>query len=160
MKWVTADPISPPLPTRQVGGSWKGKFSVSSAVFKQLAARQTAYPVPWTAAERNATWLVPSRLLAHIMIAKPSDSWKVSATIDGVEVPVHRSYNSRGLVRPRCFLGFYLDLSAIGLTADSNHTLALQLPVLAAGAFEGAFLENVETEYTSDVHACHVTSVF
>ena len=76
---------------------------------------------------------------------------------DGESVPVHRSYNSRGLVRPRCFLGFYVDLSAIGLAADVKHTLALTLPKLPAGAVEGVFLENVETVYTTDVRSCHVS---
>ena len=145
-------------PPSNEGGNWSATFAVSSAVFAQLKARQAAYPIPWTAAEHNATWLVPTRLLAYIMIAKPSDKWEVNAFIDGKRVPVQRSYNSRGLVRPRCFLGFYLDFSAMGLTAGVNHTLALSLPTLPAGAFEGAFLENVETEYTSDVAACHVGS--
>lgn len=58
---------------------------------ERTTAPQVAYPVPWYAAERNATWLVPSRLLASIFIAEPSDSWAVSASIDGQPVPVHRS---------------------------------------------------------------------
>ena len=65
-----------------------------------------------------------------------------------------------GLVRPRCFLGFYLDLSAFGLTPDANHTLTLELPQLSAGAFEGAFLENVDTTYTSAISMCRVTVPF
>jgi len=154
-----AQSLGPMPPTSNQGGGWSASFAISSAIFAQLEARQAAYPVPWTAAERNATWLVPSRLLAYIMIAQPSDGWKINASIDGMAVPVHRSYNSRGLVRPRCFLGFYIDLSAISLTADTNHTLALELPGLPAGAFEGVFLENVETVYTRNVSACSVTGV-
>lgn len=153
-----AQPLGPLPPSTNVGGKWTAAFAISSAVFDQLAARQVAYPVPWTAAERNATWLVPSRLLAYIMIANPSDNLQLTATIDGVAVPIHRSYNSRGLVRPRCFLGYYLDLSALKLAPDVDHTLELGLPALGAGAFEGIFLENVETAYTSAVRACHVSS--
>ena len=100
---------------------------------------------------------MPSRLLAYIFIAKPSDGWDVAATIDGAPLPVLRSYNSRGLVRPRRFLGHYLDLSAAAVTPDAQHTLQLRLPGdLPAGAFQGVFLENVETEYTALVESCSV----
>lgn len=90
-----AQPLGPLPPRTNRGGRWRATFMVPTAVFAQLSARQAAYPVPWTAAEHNATWLVPSRLLAYVMIARPNDGWKINATIDGVAVPVHRSYNSR-----------------------------------------------------------------
>lgn len=38
---------------------------------------------------------------------------------------MHR-YNSRGLVRPRCYLGFYLDLSAAKVGAAAARSLPLE----------------------------------
>jgi len=150
-------PLGALPPVDNTGGNWTLNFSIGSGVFAQLAARQRAYPIDWQPAERNATWLVPSRLLASIFIANPQDDWLLQSTLDGHLIPVHRSYNSRGLVRPRCFLGFYLDLSAAGVSAEQPHTLKLRLPArLPQGAYAGVFLENLETEYTSAVAQCHV----
>ena len=149
--------IAPPGNT---GGNFTFTFTIPAAVFAQLEARQRAYPIPWADAERNATWLIPSRLLASIFIAAPTDALSVRAAIDGTPLPVYRSYNSRGLVRPRVFLGFYLDLSEAQIAAGAAHVLDLALPTtLAPGAFEGVFLENVETEYVQEVAACALITV-
>ena len=152
---LNAAPIGLP-PTNNTGGAFDFAFAIPAGVLSQLADRQKKYPVPWYAAERNATWLVPSRLLASIYIAKPSDSWNINASIGDVALPVYRSYNSRGLVRPRCFLGYYLDLSEAHVAPDAMHKLRLQLPTLPPGAFTGVFLQNVETEYVSVVESCRL----
>jgi hypothetical protein len=139
-------------------------FRISSAVKAQLAARQNAYPIAWQPEEYKATWLVPSRMLASVYIAKPQAAWdaKVRMRIDGKTVPVSKSFNSRGVAgRTNTFLGFYVDLDPLvedgSLKLDTNHSLDLDLPVgLAAGQFQGVFLENLETEYTAQVSACVV----
>lgn len=149
-------PIGPIPPTDNTGGTFDLPFTIPLAVYDQLDARQRAYPIRWTAAERNATWLIPSRLLAYIFFARPLDHWPINASIDGLTIPVQRSYNSRGLARARCFLGFYLDLSAARdvLTPDARHVLHLSLPRLPPGAFAGVFLDNVETELTASDESC------
>ena len=55
------------------------------------------------------------------------------------------SYNSRGLNHSRTFLGYYFDATA--MPSGVEHTLALTLPALPAGAFTGIFWQNIETEY-------------
>ena len=153
-----AAPLGPLPPATNEGGVFTFNFTISSAVFAQLEARAKVYPIPWQPAELNATWLVPSRLLAYIFIANPSDSLAVKATLDGRSTTVFKSYNSRGLVRPRCFLGFYLDLDDASVSPNTPHTLVLSLGKLQAGAFKGVFLENVETEYTSRVESCRAVA--
>ena len=57
------------------------------------------------------------------------------------------------------FLGFYLDLDEVFADAgayDVNHTLSVTLPTLNPGQFKGVFLENVQTEYTTEVEACRM----
>ena len=147
-------PIGPLPPPGNTGGAFDLPFTIASAVYDQLDARQQAYPIRWTAAERNATWLIPSRLLAYIFFARPVDHWPINASVDGLTIPVQRSYNSRGLARPRCFLGFYLDLSAANVTPDERHVLHLHLPRLSPGAFAGVFLDNVETELKASDESC------
>ncbi len=50
---------------------------------------------------------------------------------------------------PRCFTGYYADVSS--LEADQPHQVELSLPVMEAGGFQGLFFDNVETEYTDEV---------
>ena len=85
-----------------------------------------------------------------------------SSSSESKTVPVSKSFNSRGVAgRTNTFLGFYVDLDPLvedgSLKLDTNHSLDLDLPVgLAAGQFQGVFLENLETEYTAQVSACVV----
>ena len=137
-------------------------FSIPLAVNDQLQARGKAYPIQWQPAEYNATWLVPTRLIASIYATAPHDIWTVTATIDGKPAVVSRSYNSRGLVRSKVFLGHYIDLESFFQNETDfgqSKTLSITLPpTLQAGQFKGVFLENVETEYTDEVVACRVVS--
>lgn len=152
-----AMPISEtPVPPDFAGGNWQTTFTVPSAIGAQLSARRAHYPMPWDAADHKATWLVPERLLLNIFIEKPSDAMNVNLTIDGAVQTLVPAYNSRGLVRSKCFLGFYLD--ATKFTRDeTTHKLELNLPKLAyPGQFQGCYWGNVETEYTRNVSACTV----
>ena len=62
----------PPLfvaPAANVGGAFSFKFTIDPAIVEQLRRRDVSYPIPWTAADARAVWLMPSRLLASIFIA-------------------------------------------------------------------------------------------
>ncbi len=122
------------------GGTFAATFTIPRWVFDQLAARRRAWPIPWTAADSLATWLVPERLLLFVQIAEPDETWTASLTIDGRPVDLRKAYSSIRRV-PRDFVGFWADISA--LAADQPHTLELQLPTLKQGQFRGVFLENV-----------------
>jgi hypothetical protein len=127
------------------GGRFSAKFTVPQRVFDQLAARQEAWPIPWTSEDYRSTWLAPERLLLFIQIAEPDPSWEARLTIDGRSVELRKAY-SAVRTAPRTFVGFYADLSL--LSADREHTLELELPRLRPGQLQGVFFENVETEYT------------
>src|SRR5213076_1837405 len=112
------------------GGSFAATFSVPRWVFDQLAARRRAWPIPWTAADSLATWLVPERLLLFVQIAEPDEGWAVSVKIDSRPVELRKAYSSIRRV-PRDFVGFWADISA--LSADRSHMLELELPALKQG---------------------------
>ena len=142
--------VAPPLEpfTREIGevdsafrdGTFAATFTIPRWVFDQLAARRRAWPIPWTAADSLATWLVPERLLLFVQIAEPDEAWLVSMTIDGQPVELRKAYSSIRRV-PRDLVGFWADITA--LAAEQPHALELQLPVLRSGQFQGVFLENV-----------------
>jgi len=123
------------------GGTFGATFIVPRWVFDQLAARRRAWPIPWTAADSLATWLVPERLLLFVQIAEPEEGWAVSLKIDGQPVDLRKAYSSIRRV-PGDFVGFWADIS--GLAADQSHSLELQLPTLKKRQLQGVFLENVE----------------
>ena len=152
----TARGVRPPPPARAAesfnrqigdvdssftGGTFDATFTVPRSVFDRLAARRRAWPIPWTAADSLATWLVPERLLLFVQIAEPEEGWAVSLKIDGQPVDLRKAYSSIRRV-PRDFVGFWADMS--GLAADQSHSLELQLPTLKKRQLQGVFLENVE----------------
>merc|ERR1712107_272556 len=121
-------------------------FAIPTALMEQLRQRARHYPIPWTSADHGcgqphcvndhkATWLVPTRLLLAPFVAHPSDRMPLALRVDGVPRELQRSYNSRGLARNSCFLGFYWDASS--LEAEVPYSLELWLPKLAPGAFQG-----------------------
>jgi hypothetical protein len=128
------------------GGTFAARFSVPQRVFDQLAARQKAWPISWTADDLRATWLAPHRLLLYVQIAEPDDRWEPRLTIDGEVMELKRAYSAVRAARGT-FVGFYADVSA--LAPDREHALELQLPALKPGQFQGVFFENVEPEYTT-----------
>ncbi|PYO36698.1 MAG: hypothetical protein DMD74_03255, partial [Gemmatimonadetes bacterium] len=122
-------------------GAFAATFTIPRWVFDQLAARRRAWPIPWTAADSLATWLVPERLLLFVQIAEPDEGWTASMRIDGQPVELRKAYSSIRRV-PQDFVGFWADIST--LAAEQPHTLELQLPATRQGQFQGVFLENVE----------------
>ena len=126
------------------GGWFNVSFAVPRAIADQLAARKRALNLNWAPREYNASWLVPSRLLMYASLRAPDDAMALDLLVDGERAALTRAYNSRGLPRPNCFLGFYFDASA--LAVETPHDVALRLPAgLAEGRFEGLFWENIET---------------
>jgi hypothetical protein len=142
-------PISPDFdpPADNTGGDFSTSFTIPAAISAQLQARAKAYPIPWTTHDQIATWLDPNRLLGSIFIENPTDNLldKITLTVDGEDVQVKRSYNSRGLNHSRTFLGYYF--IATEMAVDKPHHLKLSLPKLPPGAFTGIFWENIETEF-------------
>lgn len=126
-------------------------LEVPSRVFKQLAQRRAAWPIPYTPEELLATWRGSDRLLLFVQIADPDDRWEVSLKLDGQPVEVKKAYSDVfPLGRERTFTGFYADMSR--LAPDVKHVLEVTLPGgLQPGQFQGLFLENVETEYTREL---------
>jgi len=144
---------------QQVGGydpnfadkMFRADLSVPKRVFEQLAARRKAWPVEYTSEELLATWRGADRLLLFIQIADPKDTWQVDLKIDGQGVEVKKAYGDVfPLGRERTFSGFYAEVST--LQPDVAHKLEVQLPDgLQPGQFQGLFLENLETEFTSEL---------
>jgi len=129
------------------GGGLKGTVRVPQQVLDQLSARAAAYPVPWTAEDAAIAWLNPSRLLATIDVnrAIPSSA-TVTATLNGAAVPVLPAFSCRTLQREMCFQGFFIDLTAAGVVeANTDYALALELPPMKAGVFQGVHYDNVDT---------------
>lgn len=130
------------------GGRVSSRFTVPQRVFDQLAARQKAWPIPWTAEDYRTTWLAPERLLLFVQIAEPDPAWEARLKVDGRVVELRKAY-SAVRTAPRTFVGFYADLSL--LAADREHTLELELPRLRPGQLQGVFFDNIEPEYTNKI---------
>jgi hypothetical protein len=128
------------------GGRLAGTVNVPQAVFDQLAARAAAYPVPWTPDDLAIAWLGPARLLLSVDVNRAVDSKAaITATLDGAAVAVQPVWSCRNVRSEMCFQGYFVDLSAAGITADVDHALVLQLPPMPAGAFGGVYYDNVDT---------------
>ena len=131
--------------------AFRAELKVPQHVFRQLEARRASWPVPYTEEELLATWRGSDRLLLFIQIADPNDTWEVGLKIDGQPVEVKKAYSDVfPLGRERTFTGFYVDVSK--LAPDAPHRLEVALPAgLQPGQFQGLFLENVETEFTTEL---------
>ncbi len=133
---------------KATGGRIEGTFSIPQRIFAQLAARQQAWPIPWTAEDFRTTWLVPERLLLFVQIAEPDARWEARLRINGRTVELKKAY-SAVRVAPRTFVGFYADLTS--LEPDKTHRFELELPQLRPGQLQGVYFENIEPEYTSSI---------
>jgi len=140
------------------GGALTGTVNVPAPVFAQLAARAASFPVPWTADDLAISWLAPARLLAFIddgrVFWSAKNNATLTATLDGVPIPVLPSWNCRSRQDPTsgCWNGFFLDLTGAGATAGRDFALVLHVPPIptgSLGAFRGVYYENVNTVYTS-----------
>jgi hypothetical protein len=130
------------------GGTFSARFSVPARIFDQLAARQAAWPIPWTPEDFRTPWLAPHRLLLYVQAAEPDDRWEPRLLVDGKQVELRKAYTAIRAAR-RTFVGFYADVSL--LAPDREYTLELHLPEMKAGQFQGVFFQNVEPEYTDAV---------
>jgi len=130
------------------GGTFTSSFNIPQWVFDQLAARQKAWPIPWTPDDLKTTWLAPQRLVLFVQIAEPNDGMQAHLTLDGTPVELQKAYSS---VRPNpgSFVGFYADVSS--LHPGHEYKVELTLPVLRPGQFQGLFFDNVEPGYTSQI---------
>lgn len=132
----------------QRGNVYRGSFIIPARIFKQLAARKRAWPIPWTTEDLQTTWLAPERLLLFAQFAQPDDKMVTGLKIDGQPVALRKAYSSVR-VNPRSFVGFYLDASA--LAPEREHRIELTLPRSARDRFQGLFFDNVETEDTDTI---------
>jgi len=130
-------------------GSMSGTFMIPQWVMEQLHDRAKAWPIPWTADDYSTPWLAPERLLLFLQAAEAHDSMAAKLTIDGDPIEVKRAYTSTR-VHPEAFVGLYADLSRV--QPDIRHTLKLTLSGVEPEKFQGAFFDNVEPQFTGDIH--------
>jgi len=144
--------IAGPVPEGFAGGIYKARITVPSRVLAQLAARKKSWPVTCTDDDLRAPWLGPWRLLLHLPVFEGTDAMDVALKVNGLPVEVLKGYNSVYPHAPgRTFVGHYADLSRV--RPDAPLDIEVTLPTLRPGQFEGAFFENVETEYTTRILA-------
>jgi len=67
--------------------------------------------------------------------------WQSRRTHQGILIYIRR--------HERCFLGWYVDVSA--LKAEQKYDIKLDLPELMPGQFQGLFVENIETRRTGAI---------
>jgi hypothetical protein len=140
------------VPAGFAGGIYKARVTVPARVFTQLAERKKSWPVTYSEDDLRAPWLGPWRLLLHIPVIEGTDAMDISLKVNGLPVEVLKGYNSVYPHSPaRTFIGHYADLTK--LRPDSPCDIEVMLPTLEPGRFEGAFFENVETEYTQRIMA-------
>lgn len=133
-----------------VDGSMSGTVVVPQRVTEQLRNRAQVWPIPWTADDYATTWLAPERLLLFLQAAEAHDSVNATLTIDGRPIEVKHAYTSTR-VHPEAFVGLYADLSR--LQPDVAHTLRLTLSGIDSQKFQGAFFDNVEPQFTTEINA-------
>eukprot|EP00300_Choanocystis_sp_HF-7_P008616 c16008_g1_i1.p1 GENE.c16008_g1_i1~~c16008_g1_i1.p1 ORF type:complete len:999 (-),score=182.04 c16008_g1_i1:1048-4011(-) len=154
-KTLTAIPVSPDRPPSDFTGGWfNTTINVPSRVRDQLRQRTSDYPINWEERDMDASWLAPSRLLLYPFLTRPNWNAALSVYVNDVEKTVQRAFSSRGLIRDNCFLGNFVDLTDI--TVGQDHRLAVFVPPVGAGEFQGVFWENVEQTFTADVTECVV----
>ena len=129
-------------------GYYRASFRIPQRIIDQLNARKKQWPISWAPADYFTPWLVPHRLLLFVQIAEPSDNMELSLTINGQTIELKKAYSEVRKVT-HTFIGFYADISSF--VADKEYKVELRLPPLSPGQFQGLFLENIETEYTSEL---------
>lgn len=129
-------------------GALEGSFLVPERIFRQLAARQRAWPIPWTEDDLKTTWLAPQRLLLVIQTVDPSAGLHAVAELDGRPLPLIPAFSS---VREHLgsATGFYADLS--GVAPDVEHHLRIRPSGAASEKITGIFFDNVRPDYTLQV---------
>jgi hypothetical protein len=136
------------------GGIYQAKATIPARVFQQLEARKHSWPVDYSEEERAAVWLNSDRLLLFVNVGEPDDQNMngVTLKVDGQPVPLKPAYTAIVRNNPKnTFTGWYADLSDVRPAVE--HKFEVELPKLAAGEFQGLFLDTVEAEYTGEVAA-------
>lgn len=126
-------------------GDFDGSFTIPSRVLKQLAARRTTWPVKWSEADYETTWLVPERLLLFVQFADPEQSDSIQLLLDDKPVSLQRAYSSVR-IHGHSFVGWYADFSRVA--PDISHQIRIEMPTAAFGRFQGVFFDNVQPEWT------------
>ncbi len=131
------------------GGVFQASTRIPERVFRQIAARKRAWPVDYSAGERQAAYLNSDRLLLFINVAEPDDEkMSVSLQVDGRAVTVKPAYNSIARSNPaNSFVGWYADVTS--LEPGVEHTFSVGLPKLRPGQFQGLFFDTVEADSTT-----------
>ena len=129
-------------------GYYRASFRIPQRIIDQLNERKKKWPIPWAPADYFTPWLVPHRMLLFVQIAEPSDNMELRMKINGETIELKKAYSEIRKVN-HTFLGFYADVSSF--VADKDYNVELLLPPLSPGQFQGLFLENIETEYTSKI---------
>lgn len=139
------------------GGQLNGTINVPAAVFAQLSARNASYPVPWTSDDLSVAWMAPGRVLLYLDVGTSVASGvtipaSITSSVTGQSspIPVLPVFSCRSLQHAQCFSGYWIDLSAAGIVADTPYGLSITLPSnLPAGVFQGVYYDNVDTVYQS-----------
>ena len=133
------------------GGLLSGIINVPQAVLDQLATRRELYDVMWTSDDLAISWLAPYRLLLHIDVMRSVPSTgKITATLNGNNLPVYKSWTCRNVQAEMCFQGFFIDLTSDAIiVSNTNYSLNILLPTgLTPGAFGGVYYENIDSIYS------------
>jgi len=144
--YVEATPISPPA---SFPGLWfNSTVGVSASMLARLAEQQVEYPVPWSAADMDASWL-GNRLLLFIYVTQPDiNLTRPRLWLNGTEQRITPAYNSRGNAQDSCFLGFYFDASHL---VPDTYQVSLLLPKLNGSKLHGLFWNGLTDAKTGEV---------
>ena len=113
-------------------GTWSCTFTVPSAAFAQLRARNVSFPLsydldPRSTNDANTPWLAPGRLLIWVKYrALLNSSLNVSGTLNGERLLVRKAYNTI-VPSPARFIGHFIDATE-HVRPDAPQTLSLHLP--------------------------------
>ena len=132
------------------GGVLTGIVNVPQAVLDQLSARKSLYDVAWNQDDLAISWLAPYRLLLHVDVMRSVPSTgTITATLNGNNIPVYKSWTCRNDKAEMCFQGFFIDLSSdANIVASTDYDLSVTIPTgLSPGAFGGVYYENIDTIY-------------
>jgi len=132
------------------GGVLTGIVNVPQAVLDQLSARKSLYDVAWNQNDLAISWLAPYRLLLHVDVMRSVPSTgTITATLNGNNIPVYKSWTCRNDKAEMCFQGFFIDLSSdANIVASTDYDLSVTIPTgLSPGAFGGVYYENIDTIY-------------
>lgn len=149
-------------PPADFHGEWyNASFALPRQIWQQRQQRQAEFDIAWAAADMSAAWL-GNRLLLYPYITQPDPSAAAPRLwLDGDELPVVPSYNSRENLQARCFMGWYVNATSFverAAAAGGRHQLAVQLRLneTAGQRFLGVFWSGPTDSYTSATVQCGV----